>query len=144
MHMLVENATSAWGQSREWVLHKHSCIQFIALVPSALVLWTVCTCACAKPIPEIVPMLKLDRPGNILRLSCFLYLISKLRFIKKNGFCIVTRLKTKASRTAHKCYWHRTKKCTMLLITYLQDNLKSYWNWLLISWCHLIRFHKHV
>ena len=58
--MLVENATSAWGQSREWVLHKHSCIQFIALVPSALVLWTVCTCACAKPIPEIVPMLKLD------------------------------------------------------------------------------------
>ena len=60
MHMLVENATSAWGQSREWVLHKHSCIQFIALVPSALVLWTVCTCACAKPIPEIVPMLKLD------------------------------------------------------------------------------------
>ena len=60
MHMLEENATSAWGQSREWVLHKHSCIQFIALVPSALVLWTVCTCACAKPIPEIVPMLKLD------------------------------------------------------------------------------------
>ena len=36
-------------------------------------LWTVCTCACAKPIPEIVPMLKLDianrklllaKPGN--------------------------------------------------------------------------------
>ena len=31
-----------------------------ALVPSALVLWFVCTCACAKPIPEIVPMVKLD------------------------------------------------------------------------------------
>ena len=26
-----------------------------ALVPSALVLWFVCTCACAKLIPEIVP-----------------------------------------------------------------------------------------
>ena len=32
--MLVENATSPWGQSREWVLHKHSCIQFIARKPS--------------------------------------------------------------------------------------------------------------
>ena len=50
---------SAWGQSREWVLHKHKCIQFIARVPKARVLWTVCTSACAKPIPEIVPMLKL-------------------------------------------------------------------------------------
>ena len=65
---LLENATSQWGQAREWVLHKHSCNQFIALVPSALmpsalVLWTVCTCACAKPIPEIVPMVKLDSAG---------------------------------------------------------------------------------
>ena len=50
--MLVENATSAWGQSWEWVLHKHSCIQFIALVPK-------------KPIPEIVPMMKLDIPVSI-------------------------------------------------------------------------------
>ena len=25
--MLVENATSPWGQSREWVLHRHKCIQ---------------------------------------------------------------------------------------------------------------------
>ena len=32
MHMLVENATSAWGQSREWVLHKHSCYELYALV----------------------------------------------------------------------------------------------------------------
>ena len=30
--MLVENATSPWGQSLERVFHKHSCIQFIALV----------------------------------------------------------------------------------------------------------------
>ena len=30
--MLVENATSPWGQSWEWVFNKHSCIQFIALV----------------------------------------------------------------------------------------------------------------
>ena len=29
--MLVENATSPWGQSWERVFHKHSCIQFIAL-----------------------------------------------------------------------------------------------------------------
>ena len=34
MHMLVENATSPWGQSWERVFHKHSCIQFIALVPT--------------------------------------------------------------------------------------------------------------
>ena len=27
MHMLVENATSPWGQSWERVFHKHSCIQ---------------------------------------------------------------------------------------------------------------------
>ena len=33
MHMLVENATLPWGQSWERVFHKHSCIQFIALVP---------------------------------------------------------------------------------------------------------------
>ena len=26
----------------------------------ALVLWFVCTCACAKPFPKIVPMVKLD------------------------------------------------------------------------------------
>ena len=37
-----------------------SCIQFIALVPLALVLWTICTCACGKPFPKIVPMAKLD------------------------------------------------------------------------------------
>ena len=61
MHMLVENATSPWGQSWERVFHKHSCIQFIALVPLALVLWTVCTCACGKHFPKIVPMAKLDR-----------------------------------------------------------------------------------
>ena len=30
--MLVENATSPWGQSWERVFHKHSCIQFIAYV----------------------------------------------------------------------------------------------------------------
>ena len=60
MHMLVENETSPWGQSWERVFHKHSCILFIALVPSALVLWTVCTCACGKPFPKIVPMVKLD------------------------------------------------------------------------------------
>ena len=45
--LLLENATLPWGQSREWILHKHSCIHHS-------------TCACAKPIPEIVPMLKLD------------------------------------------------------------------------------------
>ena len=32
--MIVENATSPWGQSWERVFHKHSCIQFIALVPT--------------------------------------------------------------------------------------------------------------
>ena len=48
--MLVENATSPWGESREWILHKHSCIHHS-------------TCACAKPIPEIVLMVKLDIPG---------------------------------------------------------------------------------
>ena len=37
-----------------------TCAYITALVPSALVLWFVCTCACAKPIPEIVPMVKLD------------------------------------------------------------------------------------
>ena len=35
-------------------MHKHSCIQFIALVPS------VCTCAWAEPFSKIVPMAKLD------------------------------------------------------------------------------------
>ena len=30
--MLVENATTPWGQSWEWFLHKHKCIQFIARV----------------------------------------------------------------------------------------------------------------
>ena len=47
MHMLVENATSRWGQSWERVFHKHSCIQFIALVPKLV-------------LPKIVPMAKLD------------------------------------------------------------------------------------
>ena len=60
MHMLVENATSPCGQSWERIFNKHSCIQFIALVPLALVLWTVCTGACGKPFPKIVPMVKLD------------------------------------------------------------------------------------
>ena len=75
MHMLVENATSPWGQSWEWVFHKHSCIQFIALVPSALVLWTVCTCACGKPIPKIAPMAKLDIPkiAPVAKLDNYIY-----------------------------------------------------------------------
>ena len=60
MHMLVENATSPCGQSWERIFNKHSCIQFIALVPLALVLWTVFTGACGKPFPKIVPMVKLD------------------------------------------------------------------------------------
>ena len=46
MHMLVENATSAWGQSREWVLHKHKCIQITARVPKAQVLWCMHECLC--------------------------------------------------------------------------------------------------
>ena len=61
MHMLVENATSPWGQSWERIFHKHSCIHFIALVPRALVQWPVCTCACGKPFPKIIPMVKLDK-----------------------------------------------------------------------------------
>jgi hypothetical protein len=44
---LLENATLPWGQSWEWVLHKHSCIHHSI-------------CACAKPIPKIVPIVKLD------------------------------------------------------------------------------------
>ena len=31
--LLLENATLPWGQSREWVLHKHKCIQITARVP---------------------------------------------------------------------------------------------------------------
>ena len=42
--MLVENATSPLGKD----------------FPQALVLWTVCTSACGKPFPKIVPMAKLD------------------------------------------------------------------------------------
>ena len=34
-------------------------IMFIAWVPKAQVLWTVCTSACGKPFPMIVPMAKL-------------------------------------------------------------------------------------
>ena len=50
---------SPWGQSWEWVFHKHKCIQFIARVPKAQVLWTACKSACGKPFPKIVPMAKL-------------------------------------------------------------------------------------
>ena len=58
MHMLVENETSPWGQSWERVFHKHKCIPFIARVPKAQVLWTVCTSACGKFFPKIIPMAK--------------------------------------------------------------------------------------
>ena len=42
----------------KWDLNKCS----ICVIPSTLVLWFVCTCACAKPFPKIVPMAKLDSP----------------------------------------------------------------------------------
>ena len=44
--MLVENATSAWGQSREWVLHKHSCIHHstCAFGTRAVICMHLCLC----------------------------------------------------------------------------------------------------
>ena len=47
--MLVENATSPWGQYWERVFHKHSRKQYIVLVP-----------LCKNPFPKIVTMTKLD------------------------------------------------------------------------------------
>ena len=59
--MLVENATSPWGQSWERVF------------PQALVHTVHSTCAfgtraCGKPFPKIVPMAKLDIPSQGLKL----------------------------------------------------------------------------
>ena len=45
--------------SGRFLLLQKKIIQITVQNNSALVLWTVCTSACAKPIPEIVPMAKL-------------------------------------------------------------------------------------
>ena len=56
---LLENATSARGEFWESIFLKHSSILSIGLVPAALVLWTVWTCASGKRFPGILPVLKL-------------------------------------------------------------------------------------
>ena len=44
--LLLENATSPWGQSREWVLHKHSCIHHstCAFGTRAVICMHLCLC----------------------------------------------------------------------------------------------------
>ena len=59
-----------------------TCAYITALVPLALVLWFVCTCACAKPIPEIAPMVKLDTLETCHDL--FIY----ETILKKNSQCV--------------------------------------------------------
>ena len=47
-----------WARGQRF-FHQHKCIQFIAWVPKAWLLWTVCVSACGKPFSKIVPMVKL-------------------------------------------------------------------------------------
>ena len=58
-HML-ENATSARGEFWESIFLKHSSILSLGLVPAALVLWTVWTCASGNCFPKILPVRKSD------------------------------------------------------------------------------------
>ena len=57
---MLENATSAQGEFWESVFLKHSSILSLGLVPAALVLWTVWTCASGKHFPRILPVRKSD------------------------------------------------------------------------------------
>ena len=120
--MLVENATSPWGQSWERIFHKHLCIQFIALVLSALVVWTVCTCACGKPFPKIVPMAKLDSSKQLEQMDLSM---CKVAFV----FLTTTHI-----RGHSMTIWHNyaLPTSTLLLVTLNMDKKNRYF-WILSS-----------
>ena len=109
---LLENTTSPWGQSWERVLHNHLCIHHS-------------TFACAKPIPEIVLMVKLDI-GSSWQQTILTWLKKIHKFmqhlLKPCPFSILWRL------FGALAWW-----CQMVFFwyfwpTYLPKNLTSYVN----------------
>ena len=65
---------SPWGQSWERVLHKHKCCD-------------LCTSACAKPFPKIVPMAKLH---SLIHSLCFISNTVKKRLVSHfDSFIVV-------------------------------------------------------
>ena len=105
MSLLHSSLFLYWNEMSNFTM----CIQFIALVPSALVLWTVRTCACGKPFPKIVPMAKLH---SLLACAFILSTYNNLLLKAKNQ-----KIKSKAS-------FHHSRQITFEWFLFLMNGFK--------------------